>query len=51
MFDLTDPLDPLNPLHAQFWAAWSCPQCAEDGDEEQLVDGRCPNCGSRVDKQ
>lgn len=49
-YDLTDPLDPLNPLHSLFWSAWDCPKCAADGDKDELVKGRCPHCGSEVDK-
>jgi hypothetical protein len=49
--DLLDPLDPLNPLHSYYWAAWVCPNCAEDGDAEELVDGnRCPNCRAVVER-
>ena len=50
VLDFTDPLDPLNPLHSLFWAAWSCPHCAEDGDEDALIDEACPHCGSPVDR-
>ena len=49
-FDITDPLDPLNPLHSLFWSDWDCPTCAADGSYDELVEGRCPHCGSRVDK-
>jgi rubredoxin len=48
--DLDDPLDPLSPLYPYFWAGWVCPSCAEDGDDDALVDRRCPNCGADVER-
>lgn len=48
-YDLTDPLDPLNQNHAFFWSDWDCPHCAADGFRDELVDGRCPLCGSEVE--
>lgn len=44
-----DPVDPLNPLHPFFFAQWHCPDCAEDGDKDELVAGKCPNCGSKIE--
>lgn len=49
-FDPADPLDPLNPLAPLFWSDWMCPDCSEDGDKADLVDGHCPNCGGEVDR-
>ncbi|MEP9382468.1 hypothetical protein [Nocardioides sp. KR10-350] len=48
MYD--DPLDPLNPIAPAYWSDWVCPDCAEDGDNADLVGGRCPNCGAEVDR-
>ena len=47
--DLDDVVHPLHPLHADAFAAWVCPQCAEDGERDDLDDGRCPACGSAVE--
>ena len=48
--DWQDVTDPLNPLHPYAFAQWLCPDCGEDGDSEDLVDGRCPSCGSSVER-
>lgn len=47
--DFGDPLDPLDPMYPVFWAEWVCPHCAEDGSRGDLADGRCPNCGAKVE--
>ena len=49
--DLDGVVDPLHPLHPYLFAEWVCPQCAEDGDLADLDDGRCPHCGSAVERQ
>jgi hypothetical protein len=49
-YDITDPLDPLNPAQSLFWSDWDCPNCAADGSGDELDRGRCPNCGSKVDR-
>lgn len=39
---------PLNPAGIG-WTEWICPDCGEDGDRPDLVEGQCPNCGSDVE--
>ena len=48
--DWDDVVDPLHPLHPLAFAEWVCPQCAEDGDVAELEEGRCPQCGGRVER-
>ncbi len=48
--DLDDVVDPLHPLHPALFADWVCPRCAEDGDLADLDEGRCPSCGSSVER-
>jgi len=48
--DVGDPMDPLDPLYPLYWADWVCPDCAEDGSADELDAGRCPYCGSKVER-
>lgn len=43
--DFTDPLAPAGIGSG----AWLCPECGEDGERDQLLEGRCPSCGSGVE--